>query len=251
MYEAVHARPDGDSTVARLALTASEYGYDGIVVRNHGDSPASYDPERIQETYGIDVVTAVEVRAEDPARASGFVGSHREDRTVVLVHGGDPAINRFAVEQPTVDVLAHPMAGDGDFNHVLAREAARNGVRVELSLRRVLRQSGGRRVRALGDLRKLRELLDDGDTPFVVSADARSHLQLRAPRELAAVGEVVGLDSSSIEEGLAEWQHLTERNRERQSDSFVEPGVRRVETAWDPGADADDGAEGDSDGAAE
>ncbi|PSP91962.1 ribonuclease P [Halobacteriales archaeon QS_4_66_20] len=251
MYEAVHARPDGDSTVARLALTASEYGYDGIVVRNHGDSPASYDLERIRETYGIDVVTAVEIRAEDPARASGFVGSHREDQTIVLVHGGDPAINRFAVEQPAVDVLAHPMAGDGDFNHVLGQEAARNGVRVELSLRRVLRQSGGRRVRALGDLRKLRELLDDGDVPFVVSADARSHLQLRAPRELAAVGEVVGLDSSSIEEGLAEWQHLTERNRERQSDSFVEPGVRRVETASDPGTDADGGADSDSDGAAE
>jgi len=229
MYEAVHARPDGASTAARLALTASEFGFDGVVIRNHGDSPASYDPAAIQEAYGIDVVSAVEIRAEDPWRASGYVGSHREDNPLVVVHGGDPAINRFAVEQPAVDVLAHPMAGDGDFNHVLAQEAKRNGVRIELSLRRVLRSSGGRRVQALGDLRKLREILAEYEAPFVVSADARSHLQLRAPRELRALGEVIGLDGDAVEDGLAEWGRLADRNRERLSASFIEPGVRRVD----------------------
>ena len=38
MYEAVHARPDGEATVARLARTAADYGYEGVVVRNHGDA---------------------------------------------------------------------------------------------------------------------------------------------------------------------------------------------------------------------
>jgi ribonuclease P/MRP protein subunit RPP1 len=239
MYEAVHARPDGDSTAARMALTASEYGFEGIVIRNHGDSPASYDPERLRETYGIDVVTAVEVRTGDRSRASGFVGSHREDRTIVLVHGGDPAMNRFAVEQPAVDVLAHPMVGDGEFNHVLARAAVENGVRVELSLRRVLRRSGGRRVRALQDLRKLREILAEYDAPYVVSADPRSHLELRAPRELRALGEAIGLSGDDVAAGLREWGTLAERNRERHSEAFVEPGVRRVDDGMDDEQDND------------
>lgn len=229
MYEAVHAHPDGKSTVARMALTASEYGYDGIVVRNHGDTPAQYDPDAIREAYGVDVVTGVEVRAEDPSRASGFVGSHREERTVVVVHGGDPAMNRFAVEQPAVDVLAHPMAGEGDFNHVLAREAADNGVRVELSLWPVLDSEGGERVRALGNLSKLWEIVDEYGAPYVVSADPRSHLELRAPRELRALGDVVGIDGETIADGLAEWRRLAERNRGRHSDRFVEPGVWREE----------------------
>jgi len=239
MYEAVHAAPDGDSTVARMALTASEYGFEGIVVRNHGDSPASYAPQTLRDTYDIDVVTAVEVRTDDPSRASGFVSSHREQQTVVVVHGGDPSINRFAVEQPAVDVLAHPMAGDGDFNHVLAREAARNGVRIELSLRRVIRQAGGRRVQALQDLRKLREILWEYDTPYVVSADPRSHLQMRAPRDLQALGTLVGLDPEDVATGFGEWQTLAERNRERLSESFVEPGVRRVD-ADSEDADSED-----------
>ncbi len=229
MYEAVHARPDGQSTVARMALTASEYGYEGIVVRNHGDEPASYDPDAIGERYGIDVVPGVEIRTSDRSRAGGFVSAHRKTQTIVAVHGGTNAINRFAVEQPQVDVLAHPMAGDGDFNHVLAKEAKRNGVRIEFSLADVLRKSGGTRVTALQDLRKLREIVMQYDTPYVVSADPMSHLQLRAPRELLAVGETIGFSREAIEAGLTEWERLTTRNRDRQSESYIQPGVRRVE----------------------
>ena len=227
MYEAVHAYPDGDATVDRLARTASEYGFEGIVVRNHGDEEADYDADTVADRYGVDVVDGVEVRAEDPSRASGFVGNYRSEKTIVAVHGGTTAINRFAVEQPTVDVLAHPMAGDGDVNHVLAKEAAKNGVRVEFSFRRVLRADGGERVQALRGLRKLRELVFEYDVPYVVSGDPASHLQLRAPRELTAVAEVVGFDPDDVEAGLREWGRLAERNRFRASDEFVEPGVYR------------------------
>lgn len=228
MYEGVHARPDGASTAARQALTAAEYGYSGVVVRNHGGQSCDADYDEIAETYGIDVVDGVEVRAEDPSRASGFVGNYREKTTVVCVHGGDTRLNRFAVEQPAVDVLAHPMDG-GDFNHVLAKEAARNGVRIEFSLARVLREQGGTRVRAVQDLRKLRELVETYDVPFVLSVDPTTHLHLRAPRDLGAVGAVLGFSEAQVEQGLREWGRLAERNRERQSDRYVEPGVRAGE----------------------
>jgi len=226
MYEAVHARPDGESTVARMARTAAEYGYDGIVVRNHGDQRATYDPAEISDDTGVDVVSGVEVRTDDRSRASGLVGNHRSRSTIVAVHGGTVGINRFAVEQPAVDVLAHPMADDGDFNHVMAKAAAENGVRLEFSLHRVLHTTGGRRVRTVQSLRKLRELVEHYDAPFVVSADPTSHLEMRAPRDLVAVGETIGFDADQIETGLTEWQRLARRNRERQSDSFVDPGVR-------------------------
>ena len=227
MFEAVHADPDGDSSVERFAETAAEYGFDGLVVRNHGDALGEFDSESLSERHAIDVVEGVEVRADDPSRASGFVGTHRDSKTVVAVHGGTNAINRFAVEQPAVDVLAHPMAGDGDVNHVIARTAAENGVRLELSFERVLRAEGGRRVQALRDLRKVRELVETYDTPYVVSADPQSHLHLRAPRDLTAVGETVGFDADQMAAGLAEWGRLVERNRRRQRDEFVEPGVYR------------------------
>lgn len=226
MYEAVHAAPDGDSSVARLAATAADYGFDGVVVRNHSDSRVEYDAEEIREASGIDVVEGVEVRAGDRQGASGSVGNVRTSNTIVAIHGGTNALNRFAVETDRVDVLAHPMTESGDFNHVLAKAAAENRVHLEFNLGRVLRDDGGPRVQAIQGLRKLRELVDQYDVPYVVSADPRSHLQLRAPRELLAVAETIGFDREAVEKGLSAWGEITARNRDRRSEKFIEPGVR-------------------------
>ncbi|TKX73118.1 ribonuclease P [Halorubrum sp. GN11_10-6_MGM] len=247
MYEAVHAYPDGEATVARHAATAARHGYDGIVVRSRdaldaaGDeadggavrsgaetrSSPVRDPTALSEEHGVDVVDAVEIDADDPTSASGAVGNYRSDRTVVCVVGGDDALNRFAVEQSRVDILVRPMAGGGDVNHVLAKAARDNGVRVEFDFGPVLRETGGKRVRALSDLRKLREIVSHYDAPYVVSANARSHLELRAPRELVAVGEAIGFDAEAVREGLRAWGDLVDRNRDRRSEAFIEPGVRR------------------------
>lgn len=222
MYEAVFVPPEGRSTVARFAYTASEYGFSGIVVRNSDGE----ELEVVREKYGIDLVSGTEIRAENPQQASGHL-NRREEYTILAVRGGKNDLNRFAVEQERVDVLTKPMAGDGDFNHVLAKAAARNGVRVEFDFSTVLRLEGGRRVQALSDMRKLRELLVQYDAPYVVSASPESHLQLRAPRELLAVGRQIGFSRAEIESGLEEWGRLAERNREVVSESFIEPGVHR------------------------
>lgn len=237
MYEAVTAHPEGTATVARHAATAARYGYEGVVVRA---GETAVDHGSVAATYGVDVVDAVEVDTDDPAVLAGTVGAARSERTLVLVRGGDEAINRQAVEDPKVDVLATPMRADGDLNHVLAAAAARNGVRLEADLGPVLRAAGGTRVRALSRLRKLRELAADAGARLVVSARPRSQYEHRAPRELRAVGEVVGFDPETVTDGLREWGRLAERNRHRASDMVVEPGVEVTEG---PATDEPDGSE--------
>jgi len=223
-YEAIAAYPDGSSTVSRYAKTAANYGYNGIVVRTRD---ADYDSEAISEAYGVDVVSGIEIVAESPDSIAGSVGNFRQACTLLMVRGGTNARNRYAVETDRVDVLTQPMAGDGDFNHVLARAANTHGVRVEFDFGPVLRETGGNRVQALRGLRKLRELVEYYETPYVVTASPTTHLWLRAPRELIAVGEQIGFTATQIKQGLAEWGRLAERNRRRADESFVEPGVRR------------------------
>lgn len=227
MYEGIHAHPDGESTVARHAATAATQGYTGLVVRNHSDAPADYDPTRIRDTYDIDVVPGIEIRAADPAQASGYLGTHRDTHTVVLVHGGTTELNRFATRQPRVDVLANPFAGPGTIDHVTARTAAENNVRIECNLSPILRTHGGNRVRHARQLRDLIDLIDHYDTPYVVTADPTSHLHLRTPRELTAVATTIGFDPTHVHHGLEAWVTIAAQNRERQSDSFVSPGVTR------------------------
>lgn len=230
MYEAVTAYPAGDATLSRFATTADRYGYDGIV-RRRGEAGASLDT--IREEIGIDVVDGLEIDTSDPSVLAGTLGTERADRTLVLVRGGDNRINRQAVEDPRVDVLSAPMRTGGDVNHVLAAAARRNGVRIEFDLGPILRRTGGARVRAVSRLRKLREVVFDADAPFVVSGEPRSHLGLRAPRDLVAVGELVGFPAEQLKEGLAEWGRLADRNRHRASDSVVEPGVEIETNGWD------------------
>lgn len=239
MYEAVRARPGGASTVARLAATAADYGFEGVVVRNAAgrDGP---DTAAVREAYGVDVVDAATVAADDPDGAAGAVGHRRPEVTLLVVRGGTGGLNRYAVEEPRVDVLARPTAGEVD--HVLAKAAARNGVRVEFDLGPALRSTGGPRVQHLQSLRKLRELVEQYDAPYVVSASPESHLQVRAPRELRAVGEAVGFGGEQIAAGLREWGALAERNRRRESDDFVEPGVWKGR--YDERPDVDDSGGG-------
>ena len=221
-YEAVHAHPTGDATAARQVKTAAEYGFEGVVIRTR---EAAYDADALSEKYSIDVVRGIDIEAPDPQAASGAVGNHRSECTLLAVRGGTAALNRFAVEQDRIDVLTRPFRDGGDVNHVIIKQAVEHGVRIEFDFGPVLRRDGGERVRYLRKLRKLRELVEYYDAPYVVSANAGSHLELRAPRELTAVGEAIGFDAGAVEQGLAAWGHIAARNRERRSDSFISPGV--------------------------
>lgn len=228
-YEAVTAHPVGETTAARFTVAAADAGFDGVVVRTR---EASYDPDALGADLGVDVATGVEIDA-DPGEASGVVDRVRERFDVVAVLGGTPARNRFAVENDRVDVLAAPLRADGDLNHVLARAARDHDTRIEVNLGPVLRSAGGERVRRLQRLRKLRELVDYYDAPVVVSGRPANHLQLRAPRELVAVGEAVGFDPATIRAGLAEWGRVVTESRRRRSESFISPGVQRVKCEED------------------
>jgi ribonuclease P/MRP protein subunit RPP1 len=227
MYEAVRARPAGASTVARLAATAADYGYAGLVVANPPDAQPDYDPSAIAEAYDVDVVDGRTLEPTTPAEASGALGHHRPETTVLALRGGGDGLNPYAVRRDRLDVLAGPLADAGSVDDVLVKAAAEHGVRLAVDLGPVLRSSGDERTRSIAGLRKLRELLEDAEAPYVVTASATSHLELRAPRELAAVAAVAGFDREAVEAGLAEWGRLAGGNRERLSDDYVAPGVRR------------------------
>ncbi|MFB6086571.1 MAG: RNase P subunit p30 family protein [Halodesulfurarchaeum sp.] len=226
MYEAVHVEAGGETTPGRFALTVSRAGFDGMVVRNRQSAMVEVEADPLAERYGIDVVRGIEIAAREKARASGTIGNRRPEAEILLLRGRDPELNRFAVESPRVDVLADPMGGEGDVNHVIAEAAARNEVALEVDLGPVLRETGGTRVRAIKRLRKLRDLIEDADAPFVVSGSPRTHLEVRGPRELLAVGAEIGFDRGQVRDGLAAWGRIVDRTRARRDPSRVAPGVR-------------------------
>ncbi|ERG99634.1 MAG: RNase P/RNase MRP subunit p30 [Haloquadratum sp. J07HQX50] len=228
MYEAVYVYPDGDSTAARMGLTAGQMGFDGILCR-------LCDPESFvaSDDENLDVVVSAcgEIEAATPQQASEELTTHRTERVLVIVRGGTDQLNRFAVEHEMVDVLSQPFTGQqnstGNLNHVLAKSAGRNDVAIEVNIGPLLRERGGTRVAHLRHLIKLKRLINKYSLKYVVSAAPRSHLELRGVHELCALGEQSGLGGDWIRRGISQWGDILERNRNRRADSFVGPGVKR------------------------
>jgi ribonuclease P/MRP protein subunit RPP1 len=186
-----------------MALTAGRAGYDDVVLRNHTDAD-EYPSFDVPKDTSVRVHEGIEVRAENVEGLHERVRRAESDTEVVAVHGGDETVNRAAVEAG-VDLLAHPNRGRGrSFDHVLAREAAEKGVAVELPLAPVLRSSGGERVNSIRDIHETLKLLRKYETPFVVSADPYTHLHIRAPREMRAVAQIVGVEDGEFERATKE-----------------------------------------------
>ncbi len=220
-YEAAQL---GTTTPARLAYTAAEYGYAGLVLRTSPGVDRTFSLDRIPEP---DLAVAIELDPATPQEASGAINHYRSACDLLFVRGGTTRLNRFAVEDPRVDVLTAPFADDGDINHIMTNAAAANNVAIEIRLGQALRARGGTRTRAIKDLRKLHGLLDDADAPYVVSGAPTGHLQLRAPSELRALGGTIGVDPAMIDHGLAAWGRRLQANRQRRDTTTIEPGVRR------------------------
>lgn len=183
-----------------MALTAERAGYDALVLRNHTDAD-TYPSFDVPEDPAVPIHEGVEVRAEGVEELHERVRRAEREDAVVVAHGGDESINRAAIDAG-VDLLAHPNKGRGrgrPFDHVLAREAAEAGVAVELSLAPVLRSSGGERVEAIRGIHETLKFLRKYGTPFVITADPYTHLQVRGPRELRAVARLIGIGDDEFE----------------------------------------------------
>lgn len=233
MYAAVHATSDGQTTPARFALTASRHGYDGLVLRGSGEGWDRNRLEAIGERYDVDVVSGAQLTLAEPATAGGAISSMRPQIDVLCVAGASTSMNRYLVEQDPVDVLASPLTGDAEMPHTAAKAAKEHGVYVEIDLGPILRRRGGRRVAVIRETTRLFDVIDHFDVPYVVSANARSHLEVRAWRELCALGTTIGLGEDAIEVGLSAWGKIAARSRRASDDTFIEPAVRPTEHETD------------------
>ncbi len=213
LAEAISAYPDGTSTASRFAMTASQLGYDAVIIRNSGALADEPPTSTIREEFGIDVVESIEVTRATPDDISGQLPQLREQTEMLLVAGGSESMNRFVSSQHHVDVLTDPIGPDGpDIDPGIATQARENEVAIELNLAPI-KSNGGDRVRYLDRLHRLWKTIDHYDAPYVITVSPVSHLQLLAPREASALGDLVGLEEADIRTGLAAWLDIVAANR--------------------------------------
>lgn len=218
----LHSLPDGSSSASRLALAAKRLGYSGIIITNHTTSGWPLGVEAARLVGGIEVAIGAEIVASDQRSLHSKATSLRDRAAFLAVHGGDEKINRAACEDPNVDLLAHPHRGRAGIGVAGAKAARDNQVAIALDLSSMIILRGPARVRWMETVRRDLNLIEKFDLPLMMTTGARSHLDLRSPRDLTALAGLLGLDRERALEALALPESILDLNRRRWTSVWVE-----------------------------
>jgi len=195
----VHAYPETDAPVEELRRVAKRYGYAGIALTNHNESVK----ERVESNF---IITGVEIRANSVLELKRKVTLHWGKVPLLVVHGGDDKLNRAAVEDSRVDILAHPCGenGEGELNHVSVRYAAANGVAIDFNFGALIHNRRGDRARILDKMRETLKLVRKYNAPMILTSNAHSIYDLRAPHEMIALAALFGMSKEEATSALCD-----------------------------------------------
>lgn len=214
----------GENHVEEMAEMAKRLGLSGIgIVRYY-----SGRLESLPKVDGIDIISAVMIKASNVEDMRSVVHAAREKAEIIMVHGGDYNINRAACENSMVDILCHPELGrkDSGLDHICAKAAKENNVAVEVNFREIMESHRKNRVFTMSSIKRNVGLLEKYGAPVVVNSGAVSRWGMRGGRELASIASLVGMDiSKAIESASAVQENMVKANRERLSG-------KRWEGAW-------------------
>jgi ribonuclease P/MRP protein subunit RPP1 len=219
-YECLKALPEGSDSASRLALAARRLGYQGIIVCN-AEPEKIFRPYAASRVTGIDVAFGAEVTAANSRVLKSRISSLRSHFPYILVNGCSDEMIRAACENPSVDVLMHMDERRRPLGIAAARAAEQNQVAVGFDLSPLIRLRGSYRARWLDIQRRNIELVRKFDLSVIITANARSHLDLRSPRDLMALAEVAGFEPSEARAALELPGKLLALNKR----SWLGPGV--------------------------
>jgi len=219
-YECLKAFPEGSASASRLALTAKRLGYQGIIICNQ-EPQKLFRPEATDRVKGIEVAFGAEVAAQNAKALKSRISALRARYPFLVVRGTTEEIIKVASEDPNVDLLLHPCDGRRPLGIATARSARLNQVSIGFDLWPLLHLCGSPRARWLEAFRRNLLFARKFDLRTVITLGARSHLDLRSPRDLMALAEFAGFEPDEAREALSRPGKLLELNRRK----WQSPGV--------------------------
>jgi RNase P/RNase MRP subunit p30 len=174
---------------------------------------------------GLDVVKRLNLK---PRSREELLRNLRRFRTmyeIVAVSCSTQSVSRVAVRDRRVDIVRFPKEGPGSSLRRNLANACRAALEFNMS---ELTQGPGYEAR-LGRLRREIEIAAEASTPVIGSTNASNPVELRAPRDVAAVLHMLGLPLEAAMEGVSEIPlAIVKRNRLRMDEPQLEEGVRIV-----------------------
>ena len=216
-----------------MAREASKYGWQHINFSyNQNDFTPAIDfkndlKDSLEEVISFDYT--LEIKSTNVNDIRKAVNKFRSKVSCISVVGGDLKVNRACLENVKIDVLSRPYLKrfDSGLNHVLAKEALRNNVAIELCFKDVLKSYLSHRSKIISNFRDTYVLYRKFDFPLILSSRAESIFDIRTTHDFVAFFKQTGLTDSEIEKSFVTSSNILELNKNR--DNLMFTGVRRID----------------------
>src|SRR3989304_8490647 len=226
------------ATASRIINKAATLGYRLIAVPL---SPETREDEkmklqRICSEANIDLASRVDIKPKTHNDLTHQLRRLRRKFEVICVTCENKEVARQAAKDHRVDLLNFPSTDFRRrfFDRAEAELASKSLSALEVDVKPLLVLEGPARVRLLSSLRREIAIAREFHVPIVVSSGVSAEMQLRRPRELAALAFLFGLDEMSALDAVSQNpMAIIKRNREKLNHRFVAPGIRIIKEGKD------------------
>ncbi|MDR0900573.1 MAG: ribonuclease P subunit P30 [Methanobrevibacter sp.] len=172
----------------------------------------------IPKDFSIGFGLEINVKKSNDIRNN--INKFKKDADLFSVLGGNPKINRMACESLQVDILSRPYFRryDSGINQVLAKEALKNNVAIELCIKDILTTYLSHRAKVIANFRDIIKLYRKFKFPLIISSGASSIFDIRHPRDIIAIFKEIGLKEEEIQDCFNSYpRNIIDFNKEREN----------------------------------
>ena len=240
------------STVEEIAKFAEQLGFSSIVICDvwQGMGKLRELKEKIteaQKLVKVEILPGAKIQARNIGELKRALEQVREQVVLVAVAGGDYEINRAACEDSRVDLLAHPEFNrrDNGLDEVCLHAASKNDVAIEVNFRELLSTYKRTRTYNLEKIATNIRLCQNLGVKIVASSGAQSAWEMRDPRELVSIVNILGVEFGSSFATVSDIPNaIIDKNKRKLGGKVIADGVEVVEakdnmTAPQSGAQVD------------
>ena len=216
----------------KLARQASEYGWEHINFSyNQNDFKNALNLSDELKDNLKDIITfnyTLEIKSTNINEIRKAVNKFRNNALCISVIGGDLKVNRAVLENVKIDVLSRPYLKryDSGLNHILAKEALKNNVAIELCFEDILKSYLAPRAKIISNFRDIYTLYRKFDFPLILSSRAESIFDVKTTQDFVSVFKQTGLSEDEIITAFKTSKDILEFNKNRKD--LIFKGVRRV-----------------------
>ena len=160
-----------------------------------------------------------------------IINKYRNKSNYISCLGGDLKINRAVCENHRIDVLSRPYykRRDSGMNHVLAKEAKRNNVAIELCFRDILNNHLRYRANVISSFKEILMFHRKFKFPLILTTDSKSVYDVRSTRDIVSFFKSIGFTNEEIYNGFYYYpKQIVDFNNERKD--MIIKGVKVIDS---------------------